>query len=258
MCSLQHPADLALGMDWCGKSGALLCRQLNLEVHLQVMLTISCQLIVCFRCQSAGEYELAAIKKSSIGWGVGMVPRTQMKFLADPAWSRDQASWWPWYILNTRVPRGGSAGVNALGSTVKRVRNWKRKGPVFWRDPLGRCSCWGRGQSQECCWGAGAVETAWAATNSCGLCSPNTILPNCFVTKASFSFLVHNLLWQCAQLEWPNTHYQEFQTEENEPFLHSVTISVMDWQGVGAGPAPSARTNNISGAVELPWHCVFS
>lgn len=172
MCSLQHPADLALGMDWCGKSGALLCRQLNLEVHLQVMLTISCQLIVCFRCQSAGEYELAAIKKSSIGWGVGMVPRTQMKFLADPAWSRDQASWWPWYILNMRIPCGGSAGVTALGSSVKRVRNWKRKGPVFWRDPLGRCSCWGRGQSQEGCWGAGAVETAWAAPNSCGCALP--------------------------------------------------------------------------------------
>lgn len=28
----------------------------------------------------------------------------------------------------------------------------------------------------------------------------------------------------------------------------------MDWRGVGAGPAPSARTNNVSGAVELPWH----
>lgn len=60
-----------------------------------------------------------------------MEPRTQMKFLADPAWSRDQASWWPCHILNTRVPHGDRAEVAALGSSVRRVRNWKRQGPFF-------------------------------------------------------------------------------------------------------------------------------
>lgn len=46
--------------------------------------------------------------------------------------------------------------------------------------------------------------------------------------------------------------------EENEVFLHSVTESVMELRGVGAGPAPSARRTNVSGAVELTWRCILS
>lgn len=159
MCSLQNPADSPLGMDWCGKSGALLCRQSNLEVHLQVMLTISCQLIVCLRCQSPGECELAAIKKSSIGWGVGTVPRIQMKFLADPAWSRDQASWWLCYILNTRVPHGGSAEVVVLGRSVRRVKKWKRQGPFFGGILWAGVAVGGEHRARRATGGAGAVET---------------------------------------------------------------------------------------------------
>lgn len=135
---------------------------------------------------------------------------------------------------------------------MSRVKNWKRQGPFFGGISCSGVDVGGEDRARSATGGSGAVETKFL-----WLCSPSSI-QKCFIAKASFSFLVRNLLWQCAQLEWPNTHYQEFQTEENEPFLHSVTISVMGWQGVGAEPALSARTNNISGAVELPWHCVFS
>lgn len=134
-----------------------------------------------------------------------------------------------------------------LGRSVSRVKNWKRQGPFFGGIPWAGVAVGGDDRARSATGGAGAVETAQAAP-----------IQKCFFAKASFSFLVHNLLWQSAQLEYPNTHYQDFQAEGNEPFLHSVTISVTDWQGVGAGPALSARTNNISGALELPWHCVFS
>lgn len=186
-----------------------------------------------------------------------MVPRTQMKFLADPVWSCDQALRWPHYT---------SWIWESLMVALKRWLFWEGlwagwrigKGrALFLVGSLHRCSCWWRGQSQECRWGFRSYGKSSGSTKLLWLCSPSSI-QKCFIAKASFSFLVCNLLWQCAQLEWPNTHYQEFQTEENEPLLHSVTISVMDWRGVGAGPAPSARTNSISGAVELPWHCVFS
>lgn len=170
MCFLQHPADSPLGMDWCGKSGALLCRQLNLEVHLQVMLTISCQLIVCLRCQSAGEYELAAIKKSSIGWGVGMseLGWNFWQILHDPVTKHhdDHSTSWIWESLVVAVQRW------LLWEALWGGQKLEKAGPYFLEDPQGRCSCWGRGQSQECCWGAGAVETAWAAPNSCGCALP--------------------------------------------------------------------------------------
>lgn len=195
---------------------------------------------------------LLLLKNPVLGEERASCPEPRWNFwqiLHDPVTKHhdDHVTSWVWESLMVAVQR----------KVCEQGEELEKAGPFFWRDLLLRCSCWWRGQSQECHWGFRSCGNSSGSTKFLWLCSPSSI-QKCFIAKASFSFLVRNLLWQCAQLEWPNTHYQEFQTEENEPFLHSVTISVMGWQGVGAGPALFARTNSISGAVELPWHCVFS
>lgn len=61
-----------------------------------------------------------------------MMPRTQMKFLADPAWSCDQASWWPCYILNTRGPQGGSG---CSGKVCEEGQHLEKAGLFFGEIP---------------------------------------------------------------------------------------------------------------------------
>lgn len=68
----------------------------------------------------------------------------------------ESPSWWQC--------RGGCSG-----KICEEGQELEKAGPFFWRDPLGRCSCWWRGQSQESHWGAGAVETA---PSSCGCALP--------------------------------------------------------------------------------------
>lgn len=99
-----------------------------------------------------------------------MVPRTQMRFLADPAWSRDKASSWPCYILNTRVPHGGSAEMVVLRRSVRKIKSWKRQGPFFGGIPwAGVVAAGGEDRARRATGGAGAVETA---PSSCGCALP--------------------------------------------------------------------------------------
>lgn len=221
-----------------------------LQVCLQVMITISDQIIIYLRYKLAEKYELAGIKKYSIDEEQAWCPGSSWNFcqILYNAVNRHQVGHvrsWIWVSLMVEVWE-----MVGLGRPVNRA--WKKAGPFFQGDPLGRrIHQWERKESAV---PQGKKQKLWKQ-----LWQHQALVPSEMLCCKGLIFFpgFQPVLAMCS-LNSQIHFIRNLTTEEIEAFLHSVTTSVMDWWGVGAGPALSARTNNISGPVELTWHCIFS
>lgn len=104
------------------------------------MITISYQIVVYLRCQSAEEYELAGIKKYSMGEEQVWCPGSGWNFwqiLYHPVNRHQDDHVRSWIRVSLMVEVWEVVG---LGRAVNRERAWKKAGPFFRRDPLGRRS----------------------------------------------------------------------------------------------------------------------
>lgn len=210
------------------------------------MITISYQ-IVCLRYQSAGEYELTGIKKYSMDEEQAWCPGFSWNFwqiLYDPVnrHQDDHVRSWIWVFLMVEVRE-----VVGVGRAVNGVKAWKRQGHFSEGIPWAGGAVGGRGRSAvpqgeqqlwKQLWQHHALVVVLSRQHSEVLYGKGFL----------FSLGFQPVLAVCAAWIAKYT-LLEISGTEDESFLHSVTVSVMDWRGIGS------RASSLCQSKQHFWGC---